>query len=99
VPLYDYFAHFKERNCFTVVGADFVTSDTGTGVVHCAPGFGEDDYAICVEKGLVEVGKPPTPIDFDGKLTDVITDYKGMYIKDADNAIKENLKSRGRLVA
>jgi isoleucyl-tRNA synthetase len=44
VPLYEYFLEFKERNCFTVLCADFVTSDAGTGIVHCAPGFGEDDY-------------------------------------------------------
>ena len=48
VPLFDYFLHFKQRNCFTVVGANFVTSDTGTGIVHCAPGFGEDDFNVCV---------------------------------------------------
>ena len=47
---------------------------------------------MCVAKGLVEQGKAPTPIDFDGKLTDVITDYKGMYIKEADTLIKEHLK-------
>lgn len=44
----------KERNCFSVIGADFVTSDAGTGIVHCAPGFGEDDYSACIKKGLVE---------------------------------------------
>ena len=65
----------RERNCFTVLGADFVTSDTGTGIVHCAPGFGEDDYAVCVANGLVEPGKAPCPIDFDGKLLPVIADY------------------------
>jgi isoleucyl-tRNA synthetase len=90
---------YKESKCFTVVTANFVTSETGTGIVHCAPGFGEDDYAICLEKGLVQPGKAPTPIDFDGKLTEVITDYAGMYIKDADVAIRDNLKTRGRLVS
>ena len=48
VPLFEYFGHLRERNCFTVIGANFVTSDTGTGIVHCAPGFGEDDYASCL---------------------------------------------------
>jgi len=60
----------REQNCFTVVTANFVTSDTGTGIVHCAPGFGEDDYQVCVSKGLVTPGKAPVPIDFDGKFTE-----------------------------
>jgi len=34
----------KEQGCFAVIGGKFVTSDTGSGIVHCAPGFGEDDY-------------------------------------------------------
>jgi isoleucyl-tRNA synthetase len=67
--------------------------------VHCAPGFGEDDYASCLEKGLIENGKAPTPIDFDGKFTDPISDYKGIFIKDADNLIKDHLKAKGRIVS
>ena len=43
----------RETNCFTVIGADFVKKDEGTGVVHCAPGFGEDDYSACRENGLI----------------------------------------------
>ena len=42
---------------------------------------------------MIENGKAPTPIDFDGKFTDLISDYKGIYIKDADNIIKEHLKA------
>ena len=99
VPLFPYFHHMKAQKCFTVIGADFVTHDTGTGIVHCAPGFGEDDYAACVANGLIEPGKAPCPIDHDGKFVDVISDYKGMYIKDADNVIKDHLKQTGRLVS
>jgi isoleucyl-tRNA synthetase len=54
IPLFNYFAHMKEQKCFTVIGADFVTSDTGTGIVHCAPGFGDDDYHACLKNGLIE---------------------------------------------
>lgn len=70
VPLFNYFESMKERNCFSVLGADFVTSDTGTGIVHCAPGFGEDDYNTCLSKGLIEPGKAPVPVDFDGRFTE-----------------------------
>ena len=44
VPLYDYFDNFREKGAFKVYCADYVTDKSGTGVVHCAPGFGEDDY-------------------------------------------------------
>ncbi len=45
-PLYKYFYDRKKDGCFKVVCAEYVTSDTGTGIVHCAPGFGEDDYKV-----------------------------------------------------
>lgn len=98
VPLFNYFESMKERNCFSVLGDIFVTSDTGTGIVHCAPGFGDDDYKVCLKAGLIEMGKAPAPIDNDGKFTDEITDYKGIYVKDADETIKHDLKKMGRLV-
>lgn len=98
IPLFNYFTHMKERKCFTVIDGDFVTSDDGTGIVHCAPGFGEEDYKVCLKHGLIENGKAPVPIDFDGKFLDTISDFKGLYIKDADTHIKEALKANGRLV-
>jgi isoleucyl-tRNA synthetase len=52
-----------------------------------------------VKNGLIEPGKAPVPIDFDGKFTDAVPDFKGHYIKEADNVIKETLKSNGRLVS
>ena len=47
IPLFPFFDHMKEK-CFRVVEGKFVTSEAGTGVVHCAPGFGEDDYNVCI---------------------------------------------------
>ena len=61
----------KERNCFSVITADFVTDDTGTGIVHMAPGFGDDDYQACIAHKLIEPGRAPVPVDFDN-------DYKTM---------------------
>jgi len=49
IPLFDYFKHMSESKCFTIIGGKFVTKDAGTGIVHCAPGFGEEDYKVCVE--------------------------------------------------
>lgn len=49
VPLFNYFIKRKEDGCFKIIPGDFVTDDTGTGVVHCAPGFGAEDYKVCVK--------------------------------------------------
>ena len=76
-----------------------MTKDAGTGLVHCAPGFGEDDYAACVEKGLVKPGDAPIPIDQDGKFLPVIKVYVGVYVKDADADITQRIKDEGRLLA
>ena len=83
-PPFPYFESRRGDGCFKVLGADFVTTDAGTGVVHCAPGFGEDDYAACVKNNYIEPGKAPVPIDQDGCFIDPISDYKGIYVKDAD---------------
>jgi len=77
VPLFDYFKHMSEQNCFTVIAGAFVTKDAGTGIVHCAPGFGEDDYAACLANGLVEPGNVVMPMDDDGKFLASVTDYAG----------------------
>jgi len=54
VPLFEYFHEMRETGCFRVLAAPFVTNDTGTGIVHCAPGFGEDDYHACINNGLIQ---------------------------------------------
>lgn len=99
VPLFDYFADRAQQKCFTVLAAKFVTKETGTGIVHCAPGFGEDDYAACLAEGLVQPGHVPVPVDDDGKFLPTISDYAGLHFKDADPLITKALKERGRLVA
>lgn len=98
-PLFKFFESRREDGCFQVLGAPWVTKDAGTGVVHCAPGFGEDDYAACVAAGIIQPGKAPVPIDQDGKFTPVIEPYQGVYIKEADKTIVQDLKGTGRLFA
>jgi isoleucyl-tRNA synthetase len=49
IPLFDFFIERKKDKCFQVYTSDFVTSDAGSGIVHVAPGFGEDDYKLCVK--------------------------------------------------
>jgi isoleucyl-tRNA synthetase len=77
-----------------VTVADFVTTTEGTGIVHMAPAFGADDMAIAVEHGLPVVN----PVDAEGRFTDVVTDFAGQFVKDADTGITEQLERRGLLV-
>jgi isoleucyl-tRNA synthetase len=100
-PLYSYFETWGDapRNCFRVIEGKFVTTEAGTGVVHCAPGFGEEDYKACLASGLVTPGEIVMPLDDDGRFLDVVSDFKGEYIKDADDMIVKDLKGRDRLVA
>lgn len=53
IPLFDYFKDFSD-SAFRVVADDYVTSDSGTGIVHCAPAFGEDDNRVCIENGIIK---------------------------------------------
>ena len=72
-PLFDYFAALSDEGAFRVVAADFVSIEEGTGVVHIAPGFGEEDYQLGLRKGLPVV----CPIDEDCCFTDEVADYAG----------------------
>ncbi|KAL0890842.1 hypothetical protein Bca101_014825 [Brassica carinata] len=97
-PLFDYFSDFSSE-AFRVVADDYVTDDSGTGIVHCAPAFGEDDYRVCLENNIVEAGEGlVVAVDEDGLFTERITHFFGRYVKDADKDIIEAVKAKGRLV-
>jgi isoleucyl-tRNA synthetase len=76
-----------------VVDADFVSLDSGSGLVHLAPAFGEDDFRVCKEKGMgfLQLLKP------DGTFPDEVTDFAGRFCKEADRDIIRNLRARGVL--
>ncbi len=93
-PLFDYFADKVAEGAFKVISADFVSTNNGTGLVHIAPGFGEDDAAAALEFGIPEV----CPIDAQCCYTSEITDYAGRYVKDCDKEIIRELKENGKLV-
>ena len=76
---------FKLKQEFTIFADDYVTDDSGTGIVHQAPGFGEDDFRVMKANGVTAV---PCPVDMEGKFTSEVTDYAGVYVKDADKLIK-----------
>lgn len=100
-PLFPYFQDLKNSSgAFRVLVDDYVTSDSGTGVVHSAPAFGEDDQRVCMLAGMIKKGgKIPCPVSPTGNFTDEVTDFKDIYIKEADKLIAKNLKERGRLVS
>ena len=75
-----------------------MTDSDGTGIVHCAPGFGEDDFNICVQKGIISPDDPPVPLDDNGKFTKEVPLFEGQYIKEADSLIIKDLKSKNRLI-
>ncbi|KAI6654163.1 Isoleucine--tRNA ligase, cytoplasmic [Oopsacas minuta] len=103
IPLFKYFEKLRSDNpnkgAFRVLTDTYVTSSEGTGVVHQAPGFGEDDYRICLanqvflkDEGVV------CPVDESGLFTLEITEYAGVYVKDADKKIIKQLNTEGRLI-
>jgi len=82
-----------EGKSHTVINADFVTLEEGTGVVHIAPAFGEDDYGVCREKGLGF----SQPVNSEGRFTNDVPLLEGIFVKDADKLIIEMMKQRGVL--
>ncbi len=79
-----------EKDAYYVVLGDFVTTEDGTGIVHTAPAFGEDDYVVGQKYDLPVV----RPVDKSGKFENEITDFQGKFVKDADADIISDLKNR-----
>ena len=96
-PLFPYFASWPGG--FRVIPGDYVTEESGTGIVHSSPGFGEDDYTVCLAAGVIRKGEVVVcPVDDNGCYTAEVTDFKGRYVKDADKDIMRWLKEKGRLI-
>jgi isoleucyl-tRNA synthetase len=91
-PLFPFFKTAK--NAFRVLGGDFVDTAEGTGIVHMAPGFGEDDQRVCTENGIEMV----VPVDEKGRFTSEVPDWQGMNVFEANKPILATLKQRGVLV-
>jgi len=91
-PLLPFFADHEDS--FVVLGADFVELGEGTGIVHMAPGFGEDDQRVCEEHGITLV----VPVDEEGKFTEPVTNWVGMNVFDANPEIITHLKEAGRII-
>jgi isoleucyl-tRNA synthetase len=91
-PLFPFLA--DTPNAFHVIAADFVSTDDGTGVVHMAPGFGEEDQNACNAVGIPTI----CPMDEHGRYTAEIAPWKGVHVFDANPDVIKELKGRGVVV-
>ena len=87
-PLFDFAK--PEGDGYRVVADNYVTMEDGTGIVHTAPAFGEDDNRVGVENNLPFINL----VDSQGKFVDGTGDLSGLFVKDADKLIIRNLKDR-----
>ncbi len=85
--------HAVEKKAFYVVEADFVTTGDGSGIVHMAPAYGEDDYQTSRKFDLPTIH----PVNTSGEFGAEVSDFAGKFVKEADPLIIQNLKSRGIL--
>ncbi|KAG2733284.1 hypothetical protein G9P44_004274 [Scheffersomyces stipitis] len=98
-PLYDnFYEEFKDRG-FRVIDGEYVTDDSGTGIVHQAPSYGEEDFSVATKHGIIDENRPPPDIvDDAGKMNGKIPELKGLYFKDADKVIIKKLTEDGRIL-
>ncbi|CAG9820621.1 unnamed protein product [Phaedon cochleariae] len=97
-PIFQYFAHLTQ-NAFRVLVDDYVTSASGTGIVHQAPYFGEDDFRVCLAAGVITRDQESIcPVDDSGRFTQPVKDFLGQHVKEADKHIIAKLKEMNRLV-
>ncbi len=93
-PIFSYFTHQKDKGAFKVLADTFVSQESGTGIVHIAPAFGEEDQRVCREN---DIGASVCPLDSRGRFTSDVSDFSGVYVKDADKPIIQALKEQGLL--
>ncbi|HMP88803.1 MAG TPA: isoleucine--tRNA ligase [Kiritimatiellia bacterium] len=91
-PLFEYFR--QAPNAFRILNDGFVSTEDGTGIVHLAPAYGEDDYRVCRTESIELVD----PLDDECRFTEAIPEYAGMFCKDADKLIIKRLKDEGKLI-
>ena len=92
-PLFPYFAHFAAEGAFQVLADDYVSAEDGTGIVHIAPDFGEDDWRVMKEHNL---NVHACPVNDQGIFTKEVTDFVGIYVKEADKNVINWLKDHER---
>ncbi|MEY4000195.1 MAG: hypothetical protein RLZZ626_550 [Actinomycetota bacterium] len=96
-PLFDYYADstkFENANSWQILVGEYVTAEDGTGIVHQAPAYGEDDQKLCEAAGIpVEIS-----VDERGRFNSIVYDFVGEHIFDANKGISQKLKAAGRVL-
>lgn len=95
-PMFPYFKHLKDKGAFKVLSGEFVSTEDGTGIVHIAPGFGQDDFDAC--RAYDENFPVVCPVDEAGKFTSEVPDYQGKQVFETNEPIMQLLKEKGILV-
>lgn len=95
-PMFPYFKQLKEKGAFRVLSGEFVSTEDGTGIVHIAPGFGQDDFEAC--RAYDENFPVVCPVDEAGKFTAEVPDYQGKQVFETNEPIMLWLKENGLLV-
>ena len=95
-PMFPYFKQLKEKGAFRVLSGEFVSTEDGTGIVHIAPGFGQDDFEAC--RAYDENFPVVCPVDEAGKFTAEVPDYQGKQVFETNEPIMQWLKENGLLV-
>jgi len=93
-PLFDFLVEQAGPNAYRVLAGDFVSTEDGTGVVHMAPAFGEDDQNACNAAGIPTV----VTVDEHTRFTSLVPAYEGMQVFDANKPVTRDLKARGLVV-
>jgi len=99
-PPYDFFLNHPSQKAFTILEDSYVKTETGTGIVHIAPGLGDDDYRVCLKEQIIDPHRPETivsPIDDQGALEVPDERFNGKYVKAVDKDIIRDLRERGLL--
>ncbi len=86
-PIFPYFEG-EDPNAFQILVADFVTTEDGSGLVHLAPAFGEDDMNVCLAAGI----KTVVPVDEAGRFTAQVPDYEGTQVFEANRLVTADLR-------
>ena len=95
-PIFDYYDNAEHRaegaapgpKGWTIISGDYVTTEDGTGLVHIAPAFGEDDMFVCMEAGI----QPVLPVDEGALFTSEVSDYEGLQVFEANKPIIADLR-------
>ncbi|MFO7936043.1 MAG: isoleucine--tRNA ligase [Kiritimatiellia bacterium] len=94
-PIFPYFSGYAKDGAFRVLNDDFVSTDDGTGLVHMAPAYGEDDFRVCREAGIEVIADP---LDASCNFTEKLPEYAGRFCKDCDRDLIRWLKNNDKLV-